>query len=229
MSTTVATSNEWMHFYEQTVDELSASSLGFSDATIVATSVSSGSNLSPSTSSLHSASDQLTPKGSSSKPIRRRSRASKKTPTTLLNANVINFRALVQQFTGCPSTPLSIGNRRGPINLNFALGSERNESGIATSIMSASGNDYFYQQSHEEQLRQQENASHQQHQHLYQEQQRAVSFDNVHHDAFFSSYSRRANADQILDGFDLDNISLQELNRDLPYSNETANDSNYFL
>ncbi|XWS67387.1 hypothetical protein CRYUN_Cryun04dG0003000 [Craigia yunnanensis] len=229
MSTNVATSNEWMQFYEQTVDELSVSSLGFSDATIAATSVSLESNLSPSTSSLHSASDQLASKGSSSKPLRRRSRASKKTPPTLLNVNASNFRALVQQFTGCPSTPLSLGNRGGPINLNFAIGSERNQSGTATSIMSASGNDYFYQQSHQEQQRQQENASHQQHQHFYQEQQYAVSFDSVHHDAFFSSSSIRANADQILDGFDLDNISLQELNRDLPYSNETANDSNYFF
>ncbi|KAK6254226.1 hypothetical protein QUC31_015946 [Theobroma cacao] len=219
-STTAATSNEWMQFYEQTADELSASSLAFSDATAVATSGSSESNLSPS--SLHSASDQLTPMGSSSKPIRRRSRASKKTPTTLLNANTSNFRALVQQFTGCPSAPLSQGSRRGPINLNFAVGSERNQRGIATSIMSASGNDYnYYQQSHQEQLRQQ----------LYQEQQQAVSFDNVQHDAFFPSSSSRANADQIPDGFDLDNISLQALTRDVPYSsgNANANDSNYFL
>ncbi|XVF00472.1 hypothetical protein REPUB_Repub04eG0004100 [Reevesia pubescens] len=230
MSTTVATSSEWMQFYEQTVDELSASSLGFSDATIVATSVSSESNLSPSTSCLHSATDQLKPKGSSSKPIRRRSRVSKKTPTTLLNANASNFRALVQQFTGYPSTPLSIGNRRGPINLNFALGSERNQGGTAPSIVSATGNDYCYQQNHQEQLRQQENPSRQQHQHLNHEQQHAVSFNNVHHDAFFSTYSSRANADQILDGFDLDNISLQVLNyRDAPYYNENANDGNYFL
>ncbi|XP_022762605.1 uncharacterized protein LOC111308518 [Durio zibethinus] len=230
MSTTVATSNEWMQFYEQTVDELSASSLGFSDATVVATSVFSKSNLSPRSSSLHSASYRLTPKGSSPKPIRKRSRASKKTPTTLLNANASNFRALVQQFTGCPSTPLSLGNGRGPINLNFTLGSERNQSSSATSLMSASGNDYYYhQQSDQEQLRQQENASHRQHQHLYQEKQHAVSFDDVHQDAFFSSSSVRFNADQILDGFELDHISLPALNRDIPYSNENANDGNYFL
>ncbi|XP_048318812.1 uncharacterized protein LOC112489192 [Ziziphus jujuba] len=56
-----------------------------------------------------------------SKPIRRRSRASKKTPTTLLNANANNFRALVQQFTGCPSNPISFRNQKGPVNLNFGL------------------------------------------------------------------------------------------------------------
>ncbi|KAL8033970.1 hypothetical protein ABFX02_13G190500 [Erythranthe guttata] len=64
------------------------------------------------------------------KPIRRRSRASKKSPATLLNANASNFRALVQQFTGChssSSSPLSpfgimttTTNYKGPINLNFA-------------------------------------------------------------------------------------------------------------
>ncbi|XWS40475.1 hypothetical protein CRYUN_Cryun18bG0143100 [Craigia yunnanensis] len=230
MSTSVATSNEWMQFYEQIVDGQSASSLGFSDATMVATSVSSESNPSPSTRSLHSPiNDQLTPKASSSKPIRRRPRASKKTPTTLLNANTSNFRALVQQFTGCPSAPLSPGNRRGPINLNFALGSERNESGTATSIKSASGNDCYYQQSHQEQLRQQENAPHQQHRHFNQEQHAVTLNDNVYHDAFFSSSNSTANADLVLDGFDLDNISLQALNRDVPYSNENANDTNYFF
>ncbi|XVE48454.1 hypothetical protein DITRI_Ditri01bG0003700 [Diplodiscus trichospermus] len=231
MSTSMATSHgeEWMQFYEQTVDETSPSSLGFFDATIVATSVSPESNHSAATSSSYSASDQLTPKGSSSKPIRRRSRASKKTPTTLLNANASNFRALVQQFTGCPSTPFSPGNRRGPINLNFALGSERTQSSTATSMMSASSNDYFYQQSQQEQLRQQGNPYIQQQQHLYQEQQNEVSFDNVYQDAFFSSSGPRANADQILDSFDFDNISLQQLNRDVPHSNETANDSKYFL
>lgn len=52
------------------------------------------------------------------KPIRRRSRASRKTPTTLLSANANNFRELVQHFTGCPT---SLVERRGPVNLNFGL------------------------------------------------------------------------------------------------------------
>ncbi|KAE9594284.1 hypothetical protein Lal_00001214 [Lupinus albus] len=68
-----------------------------------------------------------TPKGHNnnvSKPIRRRSRASKRTPTTLLNANTTNFRALVQQFTGCPSTTTmsSLIVHKGPITLNFKNG-----------------------------------------------------------------------------------------------------------
>lgn len=64
------------------------------------------------------AGDSSTP----SKPIRRRSRASKKTPTTLLNANAKNFRALVQKFTGCPNNSnISLANQKGPVNLNFGL------------------------------------------------------------------------------------------------------------
>lgn len=84
--------------------------------------------LSP-TSSYTSSSGQLTPKGNASKPIRRRSRASKRTPTTLLNANTTNFRALVQQFTGCPSTTTmpssSLGVHKGPITLNFQQGNKQ--------------------------------------------------------------------------------------------------------
>ncbi|KAE8673055.1 hypothetical protein F3Y22_tig00111812pilonHSYRG00018 [Hibiscus syriacus] len=37
------------------------------------------------------------------KPARKRSRASRRTPTTLLNTDTTNFRAMVQQFTGNPS------------------------------------------------------------------------------------------------------------------------------
>ncbi|KAI9122575.1 hypothetical protein K1719_006415 [Acacia pycnantha] len=54
---------------------------------------------------------------------KQRSRASKTTPVTKLSANASNFRALVQQFTGCPTTPLSLGDPfKGPITLNFQRG-----------------------------------------------------------------------------------------------------------
>ncbi|KAE8720277.1 hypothetical protein F3Y22_tig00020895pilonHSYRG00006 [Hibiscus syriacus] len=162
MNTSGGTSIGWMQFYEQTsADEVSAPSPGFSDATAVTASIVS-----------------------SSKPIRLRPRVSKRKPTTLLNADASNFRALVQQFTGCPATHVS-ANRRCPINLNFALGKEHN-----------------------------------------QQQQ---TFGNVGQDALFSYSSSGANAERILDEFELDDISLQAFNRDAPYSNEYANDGNYFL
>ncbi|XP_019260503.1 PREDICTED: uncharacterized protein LOC109238488 [Nicotiana attenuata] len=75
------------------------------------------SNLSPENSS-GNGDHQLSPKTSTiSKPVRRRSRASKKTPTTLVNASISNFRAVVQQYTGCHTSPIK--NQRGPINLSF--------------------------------------------------------------------------------------------------------------
>jgi len=40
------------------------------------------------------------------KPARRRSRASRRSPVTLLNTDTSNFRAMVQQFTGVPSGPV---------------------------------------------------------------------------------------------------------------------------
>ncbi|XP_060195194.1 uncharacterized protein LOC132624429 [Lycium barbarum] len=75
--------------------------------------------LSPTNSS---SSHDFSPKNSSmKKPIRRRSRASKKTPTTHLSADASNFRALVQQFTGCHTANTFLGAHKGPINLNFGL------------------------------------------------------------------------------------------------------------
>ncbi|MBA0769876.1 hypothetical protein Gotri_018567 [Gossypium trilobum] len=57
----------------------------------------------------------------SESPVRRRSRASRRTPTTLLNTDTTNFRAMVQQFTGGPSAPFAGGapHHGGP---NFGYG-----------------------------------------------------------------------------------------------------------
>ncbi|KAL5199745.1 hypothetical protein ABZP36_020948 [Zizania latifolia] len=46
------------------------------------------------------------------KPARRRSRASRRAPVTLLNTDTANFRAMVQQFTGIPAPPA--GSFAGP-------------------------------------------------------------------------------------------------------------------
>ncbi|XP_021314013.1 VQ motif-containing protein 22 [Sorghum bicolor] len=50
------------------------------------------------------------------KPARRRSRASRRAPVTLLNTDTSNFRAMVQQFTGIPSGPYGpAGPGGGPV------------------------------------------------------------------------------------------------------------------
>ncbi|GAV69225.1 VQ domain-containing protein, partial [Cephalotus follicularis] len=158
-------------------------------------------------------SDQLTPRGSASKPIRKRSRASKKTPTTLLNANTSNFRSLVQQFTGCPSTPLPLGSQRGPVNLNFGIETRQHLSNIATSIMAPVGSsNYYYQDANQVQ--------HQQHQQVYQEQQCVFPFDSKG----FSSSSISRSDMEIHEGFGLDDISLHELNNRDSFSNEIKNE-----
>lgn len=85
------------------------------DATDFVSGRTCNSTSSPKLSPLSSSSGGLFPRASIGKP--RRSRASKKAAaTTLLTADATNFRALVQQFTGCHSGPPS---HKGPINLNF--------------------------------------------------------------------------------------------------------------
>ncbi|KAJ3679281.1 hypothetical protein LUZ60_017292 [Juncus effusus] len=62
------------------------------------------------------------------KSAKRRSRASRRAPVTLLNTDTSNFRAMVQQFTGIPSGPYSsgglssnVGGVGGPAGINFGL------------------------------------------------------------------------------------------------------------
>lgn len=81
--------------------------------------------------------NDLSPRGSIGKQaVRRRSRASRRTPTTLLNASIKNFRTLVQQYTGCHQTLASSMKtdhqnnykKGGPINLSFASPSSSSSS-----------------------------------------------------------------------------------------------------
>jgi len=107
---TTTDDNQCMQFYYHNQQPFMDISMeGFSHATMVTASPTMSSN------------GHLTPKNNTFKPIRKRSRASKKTPITLLNANSTNFRALVQQFTGCPTikSAMSFATRKGPITLNF--------------------------------------------------------------------------------------------------------------
>ncbi|MED6106307.1 hypothetical protein PIB30_003717 [Stylosanthes scabra] len=130
---TMSDANEWLHFYNQQNfppppnndhhPPLLPSSV--SDATAVATTAPQlGVN----------------PEGRVSKPIRRRSRASRRTPTTLLNTDTTNFRAMVQQFTGAPFTATP-STASGFPNMGLAFGSRSvhvNPNGLMLAAPSAS-------------------------------------------------------------------------------------------
>ncbi|XP_031499220.1 VQ motif-containing protein 22-like [Nymphaea colorata] len=68
------------------------------------------------------ANSHLGAEGRVAKAPRKRTRVSKRAPTTLLNTDTHNFRAMVQQFTGGPSAHLFTGYQTGGSNLNFGYG-----------------------------------------------------------------------------------------------------------
>ncbi|XP_055823626.1 VQ motif-containing protein 22-like [Solanum dulcamara] len=86
----------WMQFYQP---QRSPQTTMFSDTTVVTTTATSVGRA-PDHQRGTGPSD-----GRVSKPIRRRSRASRRTPTTVLNTDTTNFRAMVQQFTGGSVAP----------------------------------------------------------------------------------------------------------------------------
>lgn len=226
ISNTMSSSSELEQLYNQAMDH------GFSDPMAVTTSVTNSTMVSPNSST--GTNGQLTPKGVS-KPIRRRSRASKKTPTTLLNANTNNFRALVQQFTGCPSASISFRNQRGPVNLDFGKGREENQR-VVTSVMGPFGNNYYYQHQQSQSPQHHLLVEHHQHQQFQQqqlvplqEQQSMYSFGNIGNDVFAtSSNNPRLNMERV-NGFALeDNVSLHELTMN-SLSSHDGRDSGYFV
>lgn len=131
MSDHVPSSSPWEQYYQEPmfIDDFSMPCPEFSDATIVGSnnfdinetvfnpnySVGVTSN-NPENSSSSTGSDLKT-KTSPETPKQRRSRASRLTPTTYLNAHITNFRSLVQKHTGCSHT------EKGPITLCFGSSS----------------------------------------------------------------------------------------------------------
>ncbi|OIT31705.1 vq motif-containing protein 22 [Nicotiana attenuata] len=170
MDNTIPTSptDQWeMPYYQQTDFRIANPyECNFSDSTIITTqnpshevSISSdhhpySSNLSPENSSQIAGNDDqlLSPKTSKGKPVRRRiTRASKKTPTTLINTSITKFRAVVQQYTGCHTSPI-FKNQKGPINLSFGPPTDdvQNDFFGSNSIGEGSWNNYGYYYNHEE-------------------------------------------------------------------------------
>ncbi|KAJ4975410.1 hypothetical protein NE237_000516 [Protea cynaroides] len=145
----MANPSDWFQFYRRnlTGEELQQSQASsemygrVSDATVV-TSAATGNPT------------HLNAEGRVSKPSRRRSRASRRAPTTLLNTDTTNFRAMVQQFTGVPSAPFTTGSQTDATsNFNFGLGSGQQHLSRATIMAPSSG--YHLQQQQFQQQQQQ--------------------------------------------------------------------------
>ncbi|XP_020594274.1 VQ motif-containing protein 22-like [Phalaenopsis equestris] len=95
--------------------------------------------------------DAASASGSRTKPARKRSRTSRRAPTTLLNTDTSNFRAMVQQFTGVPSVPYTTSYvPGGGTTLNFGIGYSNpvSQSTILPSfgVHETRPNQYHYQQ-----------------------------------------------------------------------------------
>ncbi|KAB2057407.1 hypothetical protein ES319_A11G166500v1 [Gossypium barbadense] len=139
MSETVSTPTDWPQFYDHALSNqeipnrvrvLTAESVfgdqGSDTAVLTTPTVTSSSapvSLLGSGRGGGLSGGHLSPEGRVGKPVRRRSRASRRIPTTLLNTDTTNFRAMVQQFTGGPSAPFAGGapHHGGP-NFGFGFG-----------------------------------------------------------------------------------------------------------
>ncbi|KAL4323594.1 hypothetical protein GQ457_11G004490 [Hibiscus cannabinus] len=102
----MSTPTDWSHFYQQ---NLSNQEPVFGHATTAAANAVG----SVPASSSGGGGGHLSPEGRVGKPARKRSRASRRTPTTLFNTDPTNFRAMVQQFTGGPSFAQGSGSGSG--------------------------------------------------------------------------------------------------------------------
>ncbi|CAI9783612.1 unnamed protein product [Fraxinus pennsylvanica] len=102
---TMSQPGDWFSYYQPQTNSYATFNDTVSDATVVTTT-----STDVTATSIQS---NLGPEGGISKPIRKRSRASRRTPTTLLNTDTSNFRALVQRFTGCPPAPMAGGGGGG--------------------------------------------------------------------------------------------------------------------
>ncbi|KAI4318904.1 hypothetical protein MLD38_032559 [Melastoma candidum] len=114
--------HHWMHFYQLAPFPPSQLVSSASESNLLSTIPQSASppptaHPNPGTG----VSAGLNPEGGVTKPVRRRTRASRRTPTTVMNTDTSNFRAMVQQYTGGPPSS-SFGSGSGPNMLSFGFG-----------------------------------------------------------------------------------------------------------
>lgn len=122
--------NDWMQFYQQNFATQAPSPPGLSapavnlltpaDSTVLSNMTTTSPNMNRDSNP-----DRLSAEGSVSRPARRRPRASRRTPVTTMSTDAANFRAMVQHFTGAPSTTSAPEASRGGMNVEFGLGAAR--------------------------------------------------------------------------------------------------------
>ncbi|XWS30944.1 hypothetical protein CRYUN_Cryun23aG0034500 [Craigia yunnanensis] len=167
MSESMSNPTDWPQFYQQNLSNqdisnrvrVTSSESMFGDqgyeATVVGNTITSSSAPSPLGSGLaNSSGGHLSPEGRVGKPVRRRSRASRRTPTTLLNTDTTNFRAMVQQFTGGSSAPFApVGHSGGP-NFGFGFGGRQPHVNPSSLMVPPAGFQLQYQQQQPQQQHQ---------------------------------------------------------------------------
>jgi hypothetical protein len=156
---------DWSQFYQQNLSNQVLTPIrpmfndrGVADVNIItSTTMDTASISNPMGSGNPSSSGHLSPEGRVAKPIRRRSRASRRTPTTLLNTDTTNFRAMVQQFTGGPSAPFATGSQINATNFGYAVGVHRqgHHGNHPSPVMMPPGYHLQYQQQQQQQFQQQ--------------------------------------------------------------------------
>lgn len=123
----IMNTDQWLQYYNHNLagQTTAATSITSSmDATIISTTNTANNPGMNAYGSTSAANPNLNPDGRVAKPARRRSRASRRTPTTLLNTDTTNFRAMVQQYTGGPSAsfPNAGFGMGGPPSFNVGHG-----------------------------------------------------------------------------------------------------------
>ncbi|KAM1059694.1 VQ motif-containing protein 22-like [Malus sylvestris] len=234
--------DHWLQFYNQNLNSSTPSSLfchdQVSDATVVTTTTTT-SSLPGHAGSGHpssSTNNSLSPdQGRVSKPARKRSRASRRTPTTLLNTDTTNFRAMVQQFTGGPST---VSFPTGASNFSFGLGPTRPQSFVVPP--GAAGCHPLQPQ--QQQLLQQQQQQQQQYQQRHNQQYlfSLRNNDNVNGDhGFLERMSSRVGPTSMVMGLSSDHDQHEFLREGIasqlpssarpPSSNSSANENRSYM
>lgn len=233
MSETMSGSSDWLQFYQQ--QNLSSPGRNMSgplvdnrlsDATVVTTTATSATALTPlgSGNSSPNSSAHFSPEGRVSKPVRRRSRASRRTPTTLLNTDTTNFRAMVQQFTGGPSAPFASGAHPGGPNFGFGLGARQAHLHNPSAMMLPPGHGYHLQPQQQQLFQQQSQ------QYMFSLGNNNNNNNNAAGDAFLQRLGSSRPTLVVSDGFVMEGVSSSsQVAPARPSSSSNENRSNSFL